>query len=281
MRRIGLVLLAATGLAGVGAVASAADLGIPVKAPAYAPPPAFSWSGGYIGGNIGGLWSRSQLDPIAQFLSGPAPGGVCASGVCGLSFQTETDSSLVGGFQSGLRWQWSSIVLGVEQDFQWADVNRSFTAAAPGPTSIGPFQTGDTFSTKLEWQSATKAQVGFAWDRFLIYATGGLQTAAMSTSAFFVGDAGVRATPALSFSNDNKYHIGWTAGGGAEWAVTNSVSIGIEGRYFDLGSETYNLGAFQGSSGRVWAASTEVDLKGWQVTGRINIKTSDLLRMFF
>ena len=61
MRKSSLTLLAAAiGLA--ASQASAADL--PRKAPAYVPPapPPLTWTGCYIGANVGGAWGRFELD---------------------------------------------------------------------------------------------------------------------------------------------------------------------------------------------------------------------------
>ena len=174
-------------LAGAAVPASAADLAVrPAPAPYVAPVPVFTWSGAYIGGNIGGIWGKHDFDPVlANYLSGPV--GPCPTGVCGFSLSTDHDSSLIGGFQTGVRWQFGAWVLGVEQDFQWTDVKNTFVLGANTPFVGGPFLAGDAFEARLKWLSNTKGQLGVAWDRFLVYGTGGLATGAMDVTGFYVG----------------------------------------------------------------------------------------------
>jgi len=108
MRRYALTLLAAAaiGLATIG-LASAADLGVrraPAPAPAvYAPPPPpFSWTGFYIGGNLGVAWTE---------------GNVCCDDFGG-SPSISQKAVFTGGGQVGANYQWSWLVLGVGRDIK-------------------------------------------------------------------------------------------------------------------------------------------------------------------
>src|SRR5919206_3087553 len=162
-------------LAGAAVPAGAADLAVrPAPAPYVAPVPVFTWSGAYIGGNIGGIWGKHDFDPVlANFLSGPV--GACGVGVaaCGFSLETDRDSSVIGGFPTGVRWQFGLWVIGVEQDFQWTNVKNSFVLGANTPFAGGPFLAGDAFEARLNWLSNTKGQIGIGFDRVLVHATGG------------------------------------------------------------------------------------------------------------
>ena len=85
-------------LALAGTPVFAADMA--VKAPPPAPPsaPVYSWTGCYVGGNVGLGWSRQSQNRIDQFGVGPAPA----------SYGVETDTSLVGGAQVGCDYQFAS-----------------------------------------------------------------------------------------------------------------------------------------------------------------------------
>ena len=107
-------------------MASAADL--PRKAPVYTPlpPPVFSWTGFYVGGNVGWGWLRDNGETFcvnpAGVLNGP-----------GCSAQTATGDQIrgdefIGGAQAGYNWQINNWVLGVEADFQGADIKGSVAA---------------------------------------------------------------------------------------------------------------------------------------------------------
>ncbi|CAA0095464.1 Uncharacterised protein [Starkeya nomas] len=112
----------------------------------------------------------------------------------------------IGGLQAGYNWQGAGpLVLGVETDIQYADVSSSvFT---------------------LDYFGTLRARLGFAVDQFLLYGTGGL--------AYGRGTYEV-----IGLSND-KNHIGWTVGAGAEYAIDNNWSVKGEYLYVDLGEENY------------------------------------------
>src|SRR5262249_9132535 len=152
---------------------------LPRKAPAYTPPPpAFSWTGFYVGANIGWGWTRDHGEHFCVLPTGhlgvndcqvlPSPGSehISASGV-------------IGGGQLGYNWQIGQIVLGIETDFQGADIHGSTTVGGPfGTVGIpGLFNPAGFFtaSEKIDWFGTVRGRVGWvAWDRALVFATGGL-----------------------------------------------------------------------------------------------------------
>lgn len=190
------MLLAALALA-AGALAgpaAAADLGgrYPqqpyLKAPAYNP--LFSWTGFYLGLNGGGGWGRSSWDRAGNVdLSGGVLGGT-----------------------AGFNWQMGQVVLGVEADADWSGVGGTTLAAcAPGCT------------TQNDWLGTLRGRLGYAFDRFLPYVTGGLAA----------GD--VRATTP-GFAGASQTNLGWTLGAGLEVAIAGNWSAKAEYLHVDLGS---------------------------------------------
>ena len=124
MRRIlGIVL--ATTLAGP---VLAADMNTVFKAPAYAP--AFSWTGTYVGANVGGIWGTFDVSPAS---TNNLNGAVVAPGALSIN-----NSSLIGGVQAGYNWQIGQWVLGLEQDYQFTGLKQTAKMAAPS----GPFLAG-------------------------------------------------------------------------------------------------------------------------------------------
>jgi outer membrane immunogenic protein len=277
-----LLLASVAGFALLGAApAGAADLqAAQAIAPLPVPVPVFTWTGAYLGGNVGGLDGEFRSDPVtATFLGGRSVGR--APPVSAISFTMKRGTDLIGGIQTGYRWQLGSLVLGLEQDAQFTDLERSFAL----PEELGP-RPGETgrlggavFSNRLKFLSATRGQIGFAFDRLLVYATGGLETGVMDVSALFPARSG-RGSPALSYTDRNKFHIGFTVGGGGEYAITDNISLGIDYRYVELKRETYNLGAVVGEGSNAFSTMADVDFKGHEVLGRINVKTSGLFGLF-
>ena len=253
---LGIVFAAAM----VGPVA-AADMGMPLKAPSYAP--AFSWTGTYVGANAGGIWGTFDFGPTT---TNNITGAVGAPAIAGLN-----NSSVIGGFQAGYNWQVGQWVLGLEQDYQFTGLKQTATFAAPA----GLFATGDSMSVKTDYLGATRARVGMAWDRALVYAAGGLETGQFDVSSTYVG-RGAGGSPALGFTDADKLHFGFNVGAGIDYAVTNNVVLGVEYRYIDLGKETYNLGALTTPAIGAQTVSSTVGLTASEVTARLNFKLSGL-----
>jgi opacity protein-like surface antigen len=180
------------------------------------------------------------------------------------------NSSLIGGVQAGYNWQIGQWVLGLEQDYQFTGLKQTATFATPS----GPFLSGDSFSVKTDYLAASRAKVGMAWDRVLVYAAGGLETGLFDVTSAYVARAG--GSPALGFTDANKLHFGFNVGAGIDYAITNNVFLGVEYRYIDLGKETYNLGAFTPAGGAAQTVSNSVSLKASEVTARLNFKLGGL-----
>jgi len=199
MKRI--LIAGALALAAAGQ-ALAADLPQPAappppRAPAvYVPTtaPVYNWGGIYIGINGGYGFGTSDWTVA----------GVGSTG----SFNT--DGGLVGG-TIGANFQASQFVFGIEADVDWTDIRGSTTA----------FPCLSTCQTSNDWLGTVRGRVGYAFDRVLIFGTGG--------GAF--GD--VKATVTGAGSNDNS-EFGWTAGGGVEFAVTENLTARVEYLFVDL-----------------------------------------------
>jgi outer membrane immunogenic protein len=87
---------------------------------------------------------------------------------------------------------------------------------------------------------------------------------------------GIGGSPLIGFTDANKMHFGYTIGSGIDYAVTNNVWLGVEYRYFDVGTETYNLGAFTPAGGAAQTVTNTVRLKASEVTARLNVKLNGL-----
>lgn len=202
--------IAATALAATAftTVASAADMParMATKAPVYAP--MFNWTGFYLGVNAGGGWSTASSN------FGDASG-------------------FVGGGQIGYNWQGvgSPLVLGLEADFQGTSLKNSATVT----TILGP----TTGEAKIPAFGTVRGRIGYAFDRAMIYATGGW--------AYTKTEASVTA-PGFAAS-DSKWGSGYALGGGAEWAFMGPWSLKAEYLYVRAKSVDLTLAGVPVSTG--------------------------------
>jgi outer membrane immunogenic protein len=221
---------AAAGLSALLALpiaANAADLPPappPAAAPVYVPPPPFTWTGFYLGGNVGGAWANNNWT-----LTDPAFVGSFANGT--------SNGRFMGGGQLGFNYQWGAFVWGVEGDFDWGSngSNNGLTVVVPA----GPL-TGDTLSvvSNNTWVTTIAARFGFAVDRALFYGKAG--GGWVGNNGFTVTD--LRTGNSVTGFNSNSQG-GWLVGAGIEWAFAYNWTVKIEYDYLGLGSRTLTVPA--------------------------------------
>jgi outer membrane immunogenic protein len=185
--------------------ASAADLAprMPVKAPPILAPPV-TWTGCYVGANIGGGWARKHYtDPV------PVPPVDLAS---------HTADGIVGGGQIGCDYQSGNWVFGLEGMFDGADLSATHLAL------------GDFYTTRIPWFGTATGRIGYAFQpNFLLYLKGG---------AAWVHDRETKTdlVTGLIEGTANVTRNGWTVGGGAEYLFWSNWSVFGEVDYMDFGT---------------------------------------------
>lgn len=180
----------------------------------------FIWTGGYVGVNAGYAGGKFKHP-----FSGD---GFGYDGSMDGSLDV-TSSGFVGGVQAGYNWQINQTVIGLETDFQGSGVKGEVS----GNLAYDGFDFIDArASTKVNWFGTTRARVGYVpTERFMVYATGGAAYGKVKSSASFSVDGG-------DFGGEiskSKTKFGYVAGAGAEYAVTNNVTLKTEYLYTDLG----------------------------------------------
>jgi outer membrane immunogenic protein len=224
----------------------AADL--PVKAPVVVA--VYSWTGFYVGGNVGGAWQHASFNST---LIGCNIVG-CASGLPHIGFDpaiaaagtgSSTKAGFTGGGQIGYNWQVNTLVLGVE-----ADINALSGKPALGPTTgtVTPPSTG-TFtiatSAGADWLATVRGRLGFAADRFLVYATGGAAFAHIKFRHSFSDLCCTSSTPLTTFTTSST-KAGYAVGGGAEYAIAANWSL--RGEYLYAGGFSSVGGSYVATS---------------------------------
>jgi outer membrane immunogenic protein len=267
MKKILAAALAASAFTGISA-AQAADM--PLKAPPLVIP-AFSWTGWYIGGNVGWMRGNADFDPVCPTFNAatcpvlfppfafntfiPGVGNILTfvpAAFAGLPGGSVSDKSFMGGGQIGYNYQVNHVVFGVEGDLDATHVRATLSRNAVPAVAGAPagfFGTVNANST-LEngWVGSVRGRLGFTVDRLMFYGTGGLAFAQSRLNTAFAYTPPGNALPAFFFpgptgATSSQVLMGWTAGVGGEWAVTDAVSVGAEYRHSDFGSQNYLLGA--------------------------------------
>jgi outer membrane immunogenic protein len=203
MNRLSVAGLVTTAVLGAAAGVRAADL--PAAPPAYKAPgpvvvPLNTWTGFYVGAQVGYGFGQSSgtqnangtFFPVVPYSIDPA--GVLAGGHVGFNYQT------------------GALVVGAEADVEASNLN--------GATTIFAFDQTYVFNVKADTLASVRGRIGWAQDRLMLYGTGGVAWGHVST-------------PPLDALNG--WRTGWTAGAGAEYALPRNWSARVEYRYTDLG----------------------------------------------
>ena len=220
-----IALLACTSLA------SAADLGGPSYGGSlkddHAAPAAHSWTGLYIGAHGG--WAGGD-GWSGDFFWKNTPQNY------GYSLDAE---GWYGGIQAGANHQLGSIVLGLEADVSWGDLSDSgiFQANNAGASSYAEWE----INQELERFGTVRVRLGYLpSNNLLVYGTGGLAWGQTSTE-YAVHYPKATPPQVRTTGGADENHIGWTIGGGFEWAFTDRLSLKGEYLYLDLGKEDYHF----------------------------------------
>ena len=176
--------------------AAAADLPY-YKAPPPVMAPVYNWTGFYVGINGGYGWGTSDWSAVPT--ANNKPSGWLVGGTIGYNYQV------------------GSIVWGIEGDWDWSNV-KATVACAPGVNC----------STENTWLATFRGRVGYAFDRWLPYITGG--------GAYSKIQANINVPAFGLAASSSSNQLGWTVGAGLEYAFLSNWSAKIEYLYVDLGS---------------------------------------------
>ncbi len=193
--------------------ALAADLPNTKGPPEFAPPPppAFTWTGFYIGVNGGWAWGDTFDFYFNRTGTSAAEGirGGFAGGTVGYNYEIAPN-----------------FVIGFEGDGDWADITGD--RACPGPTF--------SCTTRVDALGSARGRLGWAWDRALLFVTGGVGIGDFRYNAFTTATGTSFGTPY------NTTRVGWVVGAGVEYAITDNLSIKAEYDYYGFSGSTAPAG---------------------------------------
>jgi outer membrane immunogenic protein len=223
-----------------------------------------TWAGLYIGGTAGfGVGNTSgQLDVFGNKESYPhndnlnqvsstlqtngseSHGGGNIGDFLNSLFSSDYDvQGAVYGIHIGYNWQRGPMVFGVEASINGTDIE--------GSSACGALNFSDC-NRELDYYGTVAGRIGYAVDRVMFYAMGGVAYGEVKTDVDFLGGI-------VSLSGDET-HTGWVAGLGIEYAMTDRFIVRIEYSHIDLGDENTDLNVkFGGES--VGKIDDKVDLE--------------------
>lgn len=196
-----------------------------------------NWSGFHAGMHIGyGIGSITGVTTDAAGTSGGIPATESAD---------QDPANILGGVQGGYSYQLANgIVLGVEGDFAWTRMNDySDVVATESAGFTERNQLEARIDYKFDWLATLRGRLGYAFDRFQVYGTGGLaflketerrrqfkSTAALATQT---------ETDSFFSETDSAVRQGWTLGAGGEYAISDSWSLKGEYLYSNFAVESF------------------------------------------
>ncbi|OPB29043.1 outer membrane protein [Bartonella sp. WD12.1] len=212
--------------------------------------PAFSWTGFYLGGQIGGFsnnsnWVRTSGD---------------IRGILGHNKAFPKFSGFVGGLYAGSNVDFGNgFVLGIDTDIVWSGAKVKVSNSSWSQTddeirvvtqdgrstgrpvlvqetnnNVSRVTTNVTFSDK--WSGTTRVRLGFAFDRIMPYVAGGVAYSQIKAS---VAEERQGVETVFEELSGSKTMVGYTLGAGVDFAMTDSVMLRAEYRYSDFGKKTF------------------------------------------
>ena len=263
------IIMSSASLLAFTAMAAAADLPGRMAPPIYSPPPlpTFTWTGGYFGINAG-----YAFDHEGSFRTTPA--------VAGFGNRTATASSdgFTGGGQLGYNYQFGAgngIVVGVEADAAYTDLDRT-RSVAYGFNGAALDATVTTYRSSLDYLGTVRGRVGYAFNQFLIYGTGGFAFGGVDNR---VAVQLVPGGAVVAGGRRNDMETGYAYGGGVEYALptasflnffkSSAVTMKAEYLHYDLGHTNIALNSLPAGAG-----TTRVSNDGDLVRLGLNYKFS-------
>jgi outer membrane immunogenic protein len=237
----------------IGGPAFAADMA--VKAALPAPAPAYSWTGWHVGVTAGYgfgsadpslAFNNAELTVVDSFFA-PAPSTLHPHG-------------FIGGGEIGYDYQSGNYLLGLETDLSYADVRGS--GSATGPAYIGGLL-NTAVTSRLDWLGTVRGRLGvLPTSNLLLYGTGGFAYGGLKTTTVGTNLAaappcnGVGLAVYCASGATTSVAVGWTVGGGLQYALAPQWLVKAEYLYVDLGKQSATYPDLDVAGGLVTSTTT-------------------------
>ncbi len=256
-------LAGATSLALVGAAAAADLPRREAPPPVFTPVPVFTWTGFYLGTHSSYAFSDRQN--IRTVGNNDASGGLTDTRLNVLrerrpsNFRSEQDG--IGNVGGGIGYNYqftpgSGFVVGASAEVTWTDISKSYAYYGPVIPGVNTAPDPSNLRQRLDYLGTVQGRLGYAFDRVLVYGTGGFAYGNVNYSAGFFNPAG-----ALAYAGKyNEMETGYVYGGGIEWAIptdnflnrfnfigsflgSSALTLKAEYLHYDLGSRNVLVNA--------------------------------------
>ena len=247
------------GLPGSAPVTST-TAGKPVAAPLRPVAPAidwtgFSWTGFYAGGQIGYAWGANHGG-----YSYGTPGGLAGSD----PLIGDANGIIFGG-HAGYNRQFDNWVVGLEGSVDGTNLVKTSALAVTDPSQNG-LNVGTLKATVQSGvQGAVRARAGYAFGRLLTYAAGGVAFGGFSFQSNLASNSSASTAFYAVNNGQSVERVGWTIGGGAEWALNRRWSVRGEYRYTDFGKFTDAPSGQILTSGAFYTGGRHLDENEFQI----------------
>lgn len=214
--------------------AYAADL--PTKAPVKADP-LVQWAGFYVGAHAGYAWGTANFNTTVGPPAACGGSPINCTAIEAVENQALRPNGFAGGILAGYNFQNGKLVYGLEADITGLTGSASRTQTALFPVGGCCF----TISQKVsaDWMATLRPRVGYAFDRALVYVTGGLAVAQLKYIEQATDTAGD-----IENTNISKVKAGYALGAGLEYALTDRWSLRAEYLYTNFGRMSADTQAF-------------------------------------
>lgn len=236
----------------------AADVTIPEQPVPVIASPAFSWTGFYLGGQIGGFSGKNTLSYLKDEETGWTPvdkgllpklsgfiGGIYAGS------NIDIDNGFIIGVDTDLIWSGKKDTKDIEPSKEKEKEKKSrvvsedseaeTSRAMSREETAAEVKASVQHTLKQKWSGATRVRVGFAIDRVMPYISGGIAyTQLQNTFKLKVADTEKRVMDFSEFLHDEKKTmVGYTFGGGIDFAMADNIIVRAEYRYSDFGKKKF------------------------------------------
>lgn len=228
------ILAVATGVVAMGALSGSAGAQGVGSGP---------WNGFYLGGHVGYGFQFPDTKIDRSEAENAIPRRDRALGSDGrFAGDVDTDTEgFIGGLHGGYNFQFSNLVVGIEGDYDFGELDGSGTGrlTSTNANAINDPPNNLVLKNSLEGLSSVRGRLGYTFGSLLAYGTGGVAWADWRGSATTPDGIGPGAEESGTLEYGDDLLLGWVAGGGVEYKLFKNLSVRAEYMHYDFGRERF------------------------------------------